>query len=161
MITCTYTPLLWPTRAYPLYLHRHTCKTPSRPRVMICIWHCFECEMGLFQQDRRRVLRLPISHDKQCHMHFLTRFPMFCALLNVFIISFFTRVRDGYILDLVSKWGVCFGVREYTVSVCSINRQTVGTYYTVSVYSINRQPVDTCWRHTLHCVCLQYEPSNN
>ena len=25
MITCMYTPLLWPTRAYPLYLHRHTC----------------------------------------------------------------------------------------------------------------------------------------
>ena len=45
-------------------------------------------------------------------MHFLARFPMFCALLNVFIISFFTRVRDGFISDLVSKWGVCFGVRE-------------------------------------------------
>ena len=45
-------------------------------------------------------------------MHFLARFPMFCALLNVFIISFSTRVRDGYISDLVSKWGVCFGVRE-------------------------------------------------
>ena len=39
---------------------------------------------------------------------------MFCALLNVFIISFFTRVRDGYISDLVSKWGVCSGVREAT-----------------------------------------------
>ena len=37
---------------------------------------------------------------------------MFCALLNVFIILFFTRVRVGHILDLVSKWGVCFGVRE-------------------------------------------------
>ena len=24
MITCTCTPLLWPTRDYPLYLHRHT-----------------------------------------------------------------------------------------------------------------------------------------
>ena len=36
---------------------------------------------------------------------------MFCALLNVFIISFFTRVRDSYSTDLVSKWGVCFGVR--------------------------------------------------
>ena len=29
MITCMYTPLLWPTRAYPLYLHRHTCITVS------------------------------------------------------------------------------------------------------------------------------------
>ena len=46
------------------------------------------------------------------HMHFLARFPMFCALLNIFIISFFTRVWDGFISDLVSKWGVCFGVRE-------------------------------------------------
>ena len=46
------------------------------------------------------------------YMHFLARFPMFCALLNVFIISFFTRVRDGFISDLVSTWGVCFGVRE-------------------------------------------------
>ena len=61
-------------------------------------------------KDRRRVLRLEI----QCHnyMHFLTQFPMFCALLDVFIISFFTRVRDGYISDLVSKLRVCFGVRE-------------------------------------------------
>ena len=24
MITCTHTPLLWPTRDYPLYLYRHT-----------------------------------------------------------------------------------------------------------------------------------------
>ena len=45
-------------------------------------------------------------------MNFLARFPMFCALINVFIISFFARVRDGFISDLVSKWGVCFGVRE-------------------------------------------------
>ena len=40
-------------------------------------------------------------------------FPMFCALLNVFIISCFTRVRDSYCTDLVSKSGVCFGEREY------------------------------------------------
>ena len=31
---------------------------------------------------------------------------MYCALLDVFIISFFTRVRDGYISDLVSKWEI-------------------------------------------------------
>ena len=29
------------------------------------------------------------------------------------LVSFFTRVRDGFISDLVSKWGVCFGVREH------------------------------------------------
>ena len=45
-------------------------------------------------------------------MHFLARFPMFCELLSVFIISFFTRVRDGFISKEWSKWGVCFGVRE-------------------------------------------------
>ena len=37
---------------------------------------------------------------------------VFCALLNVFIISFLTRVRDSCSTDLVSNWGVCFGVRE-------------------------------------------------
>ena len=52
-------------------------------------------------------------------MHFLARFPMFCALLNVFIMSFFTRVRDGFISDLVSEWGVCFGVREILILVIS------------------------------------------
>ena len=87
---------------------------------MICIWHYFACEMGLsqhkspksFTSERSETSAEIIHLDKQCHMHFLARFPMLCELLSVFIISFFTRVRDGFISDRVSKWGVCFGVRE-------------------------------------------------
>ena len=93
---------------------------------MICIWHCFECEMGLSQhKSQKSFTSLEVSERSETsaeithlaretmpYMHFLAQFPMFCALLNVFIISFFTRVRDGYISDLVSKWGVCFEVRE-------------------------------------------------
>ena len=61
-------------------------------------------------------------------MHFLARFPMFCELLSVFIISFFTRVRDGFISDLVSKWGVCFGVREVNKILLNV---VVGNNYVV------------------------------
>ena len=31
-------------------------------------------------------------------------------------------MRDGYISDLVSKWGVCFGVREYIKVVISTSQ---------------------------------------
>ena len=54
--------------------------------------------------DESRMPDEAISYENESHMHFLARFPMFCALLNVFKISIFTKVRDGYISDLVSKW---------------------------------------------------------
>ena len=52
-----------------------------------------------------------LSHEKQCLKHFLTRFPIFCALLDVFILSFhpeceITIARTSW----VSKWGVWFRV---------------------------------------------------
>ena len=34
--------------------------------------------------------------------------------------NFIFQVRDGYISDLVSKWGVCFGVREYSFVIDKI-----------------------------------------
>ena len=67
---------------------------------------------------------------KRDDMHFLARFPMFCAPLNVFIISFFTRVRDEFISDLVSKWGVCFGVRERSSS--GKNKSEIWKYLTLT-----------------------------
>ena len=32
----------------------------------------------------------------------------------------FHRVRDGFISDLVSKWGVCFGVRESINTIVNV-----------------------------------------
>ena len=59
------------------------------------------------------------SHDFRCFVHFL----------NVFIISFFTRVRDGFISDLVSKWGVCLGVRESSKMMIWVWNTSLYHYY--------------------------------
>ena len=47
---------------------------------MICIWHCFECEMDLSQHKSRQSYGWrdecwdkSISHEKQYHMHFLAQ----------------------------------------------------------------------------------------
>ena len=60
MITCMYTPLLWPTRAYPLYLHRHisimgdqisktTCtivmNSAAISRICMAVW--FSCRSNI------------------------------------------------------------------------------------------------------------------
>ena len=82
--------------------------------MTICIWHCFECEMGLsqhkspksftsLQASERSETSAEITHLARETVPFFARFPMFCAPLNVFIISFFTIVRDTYSTDLVSK----------------------------------------------------------
>ena len=63
-------------------------------------------------QNLSRAFRRVKDRRTSAEITHLARFLMFCALLNVFIISFFTRVRDTYSTDLVSKWGVCFGVWE-------------------------------------------------
>ena len=47
-------------------------------------------------------------------------------------------MRDGFISDLVSKWGVCFGVREALFSPGKFDLLTVSTYLVLGMrtYSI-------------------------
>ena len=91
---------------------------------------------NLSRAFRRVKDRRPILHEKQCHMHFLARFQCFVHVF-IFFISFFTRVRDGFISDLVSKWGVCFGVRE---STCNLHvRMVLILLHILSMYFLMQQ----------------------
>ena len=61
----------------------------------------------------RLTLILSISH--QC-IYFVTNciyvIIMSCEDMHMALV----RVRDGFISDLVSMWGVCFGVREHQIT---------------------------------------------
>ena len=50
---------------HDLFLSQATTYMASRQSEMICIWHCFECEMGLSPKSFKSIF----SHDFRCFVH--------------------------------------------------------------------------------------------
>ena len=73
----------------------------------------------VFQASERSETSAEISHEKQCHMHFLARLPMFCALLNVFIIS--SECEMGVLFRSARNTVLCMRWNNWLIVLTLIN----------------------------------------